>query len=207
MQAKFTLRGLLIGLLLGFLITKNCSNKTETITVPEKVIEYQTITEVEEIPIEVPLEVPKFYKDTKTEKELKAFINAQNDRIKLYEEEVSYMITDFHNSDSINKAKLYEASIKLSQFSQTWEDDESILTVNGIVQGSIKEMTPYLKVKEYKMTIPSKEKNFSISAGIGSDFQATTPVLKAGVGYKNYELDYLKINEVNYGLLSYRIKF
>jgi hypothetical protein len=196
----------IVGFVLCFLLLKNCSNKTESITVPEKVIEYQTKTEIVEIPIEIPLEVPKFYKDTKTEKELKAFVEAQNERIKLYEEEVSYMVTDFHNSDSINKAKLYESSTKLSQFSQTWEDDQSILTVNGIVQGSVKEITPYLKVKEYKTTIPSKEKRFSISAGIGSDFQATTPVLKAGVGYQNYELDYLKINGVSYGTVTYRIK-
>lgn len=197
------------GFVLCFLLMKRC-NRTETITLPEKVTEYVTYEKIKEIPIETPIEVQKWYIDKKTAQELKEVkteLAEREKRIKNYESEYEIILNDFNHSDSVQKAQLFENATKLSQFSETWEDDLSILTVQGIVQGKVKEITPFLKLKERSVVIPLKEKNYRINAGIGADFNATTPVLKIGIGYNKVNIDYLKINSQNYGVVSYEIKF
>lgn len=206
--------GFVIGVLAMAFLYKSCNDKeTKTIIIPEKVLELETKTDIENTPISSanlkPLvkEIPKWYKDTKTEKELKQQLSAQETRIKLYEEEIAHAVDYFAFQDSITKAGLYAECNKLNSFSETWDDSLSILTINGIVQGKLKEMTPYLKLKERKVNLPQKNNLFSVSGGVGGNFTATIPVYTFGMGYKNYEIDYLKINGQDFATAKIRLRF
>jgi hypothetical protein len=204
--------GFVIGVIIMAILYKSCDNK-QTITIPETISDFKTKTEIKNTPISSkdlkPLikEVPKWYKDTKTEKELKQQVAEQQTRLKNYEEKIADAIDYFSYQDSVTKAQLYAECNKLNSFSQTWDDSIKTLTINGIAQGKIKEITPYLKIKERKVIVPVKEKKFSIAGGFGTDFNATMPVYTFGFGYKNYEFDYLKINGQDFGTAKYRIRF
>lgn len=197
---------LILGGVVVFILMRSC--KEEKITIPESVSKFETKTEIQQTPINASktVEVPKWYKDTKKEKELKQELNAYVERVKLYEEEINQAIDYFTFQDSLSKIEIYKKSQQLNEFTQIWEDDLSELTVTGVVQGHIKEITPYLRIKEREISKP-KEKNFSLSGGLGTDFNAQSPVLKVGAGYKNYKFDYLKINNQNFGVISYEIRF
>lgn len=60
-------------------------------------------------------------------------------------------------SDSIKKLQFAKA-IQLNEFSSTFEDDNLLLNINGIVQGEVKEITPNYTVKEKKVEVPVKAK-------------------------------------------------
>jgi hypothetical protein len=81
------------------------------------------------------------------------------------------------------------------------EDKNLIANIKGITTGEVKHIELDYIIK------PERQKNFSLSVGIGSDFNATTPILKAGVGYKNIEVDYMRINNQDFGTVGYRFKF
>jgi hypothetical protein len=197
---------LFIGIVIGALILRNCSSENTTIQTPEIVGKF-TDTIIKHKSIKIPFEVPKWYKDTQSENKLKNDLLEYEKRIKLYEEEVSYIISDFQNSDSLHKLELFKKCNELKNFEKTFEDANIIINTQGVIRGEVKEITNIYKIKSQSIQVPINEKIFSLNAGIGTDFNATTPVLKLGVGYKNYKIDYLKINSQDFGVLSYEIKF
>ena len=70
--------------------------------------------------------------------------------------------------DSIERLNLYLKSIRLNQFSKSFEDDNIKIDINGIVQGEVKEVTPNYTIKERKLEVPvqAKETTFRVLAGI-----------------------------------------
>jgi hypothetical protein len=207
--------GFIIGVIVMAFLYKSCNNKqTQTITIPETISDFETKTDIANTPISskdlkpIIKEVPKWYKDTRTDKELKQQLSEQEKRLKLYEEEISHAIDFFQFQDSLTKAKLYAECNKLNSFSETFEDSLSKLTLKGIVQGKLKEIKPYLLIKKREVNLPLKKNRlFSLSAGIGGNFTSTIPVYTFGVGYKNFEFDFLKIDNQNFGTAKYRIRF
>jgi hypothetical protein len=210
------MKNISIGFIIGVIVMAffyNYCDDNQTITIPEKILDLETKTEIANTSVSssnlkpIIKEVPKWYKDTKTEKELKQQLSDQETRLKNYEEEIAHAVDYFQYQDSVTKAKLYAECNKLNSFSQTWDDSIKTLTINGIAQGKIKEITPYLKIKEQKVIVPVKEKKFSIAGGFGTDFNATMPVYTFGFGYKIYEIDYLKINSQDFGTVKVRFRF
>ncbi len=98
------------------------------------------------------------------------------------------------------KDSVYSQTIEPKMFQWQTQDKNLIANIKGITIGEVKHIELDYIIK------PERQKNFSLSFGIGSDLNATTPILKAGVGYKNIEVDYLRINNVNNIVVGYRFK-
>lgn len=97
-----------------------------------------------------------------------------------------------------DKDSVYFEAIEPKMFQWQTEDDNLIADIKGITTGEVKHIElNYLIKPEPK----AKDKNFSISAGAGVN------VLKAGVGYKAFEVDYLRVNGQDFGAVGYRFKF
>ena len=193
------------GIVIGALFINQCSQKENiTITTPE-IVNKITDTIVKHSSIEIPVEVSKWYKDTKTEKELKIELQERENRIKNYKENYELAIDDFLTADSLLRIEKFKKATELRNFESIKEDDQVIINTKGIVSGEVKEIETYYKIKSQNYTIPIKSKNISLSAGLGADFINNGPVIKIGAGYKNYKFDYLPSQKI--GIISYEIKF
>jgi hypothetical protein len=93
------------------------------------------------------------------------------------------------------KDSVYFESIQPKMFQWQTEDKNLIANIKGITTGEVK----HIEI-DYLIN-PEKNKNWSISAGAGIN------VLKAGIGYKNFEIDYLKVNNQDFASIGYRIRF
>jgi hypothetical protein len=109
--------------------------------------------------------------------------------------------TIFVDLPCTKKDSVYSEAITPKMFQWQTSDDNLIANIKGITTGEVKHIELDYIIK------PEKPKNFSLSVGIGSDLNATTPILKAGVGFKNIEVDYLRINNINNIVVGYRFKF
>lgn len=205
---KNNILSLIIGIVIGFLILRNSSKiETKIITIPEKKgqfynnkIVHETITSIKEI--------PKYLNDKKLETELKLKIKDHEDILLKYNSDINLILEDYLNADSLLKVEKFKNQISLKKFENINEDDDIIIRTTGIVSGEVKEIDTYYTIKKQQILNPVlQEKNRYLNFGIGSDFNATTPVVKIGVGYKNYKIDYYKINNQNFGSISYEIKF
>ena len=196
---------LFIGIVIGAFILKNCSQNEEiTFTTPE-IVNKITDTIVKHSNVEIPIENPKWYKDTKTEKELKLELQERENRLKDYKESYELAIDDFLNADSLLKIEKFKNASELRNFESIKEDEFIILNTKGIVAGEVKEIETFYKIKSQNYTVPIKSKNISLSAGVGADIINNVPVIKIGAGYKNYKFDYLPSQKI--GIISYEIKF
>jgi hypothetical protein len=82
------------------------------------------------------------------ENEIDPKLVAENEKLK----------SDFSKaSDSIKKLQFAKA-IQLNKFSTTFEDDNLLLNIDGIVQGEVKEITPNYTIKEKKIEVQVKPK-------------------------------------------------
>lgn len=115
---------------------------------------------------------------------------------------IMYETETFEVKDSICKDLM-----TLRNFESRFEDDNIIGVVGGTVQGYVKTIDFDYLIKPQPVMEKPNEKKFSLSGGLGSDFNATTPVIKIGVGYKNCEFDYLRINNQQFITATYRIRF
>lgn len=202
---KTNLIYLITGIIIGALLINQCSQKEKiTITTPE-IVNKITDTIIKHSSLEIPVEVPKWYKDTKTEKELKLELQERENRINLYKDSYELAIDDFLTADSLLKIEKFKNATSLKNFESVKEDEKIIINTKGIVSGEVKELETFYKIKSQNYTIPIKSKNFSLSAGLGADFINNAPVIKIGAGYKNYKFDYLPSQKI--GIISYEIKF
>jgi len=60
--------------------------------------------------------------------------------------------------DSLKRIIAYNKSVQLNKFSTTFDDDNLLLNIDGIVQGEIKEITPSYTIKEKKVEVQVKPK-------------------------------------------------
>lgn len=202
---KTNLIYLITGIVLGAFFLNQCSQKENiTISTPE-VVGKITDTIIKHSSIEIPVEVPKWYKDTITAKELKLELAERENRINLYQESYEMVLDDFMFADSLLKIEKFKNATSLKNFESVTEDQNIIINTKGIVSGDVKELETFYKIKSQNYSVPVKSKNFSLSAGIGTDLSAEKPVIKLGAGYKNYKFDYLPNQKI--ALISYEIKF
>jgi hypothetical protein len=194
-----------------FLLLNKCNNVTD-IVIPEKPGSFSPDIQIVHVPIDSIIEVPKWYKDTKTEKQLANELKNKEERIKLYEEEISWMQGEFAYMDSIQKANAYKEATSLKQFNSVFENDTIIINIRGIVRGEVKEIQPYYLIKEQTISIPDNKKiNLLLGAGVGMSTEMNQFTAKVNLSLQNkqqniYTISYQRIGEQNFGLIEYNFK-
>jgi hypothetical protein len=169
---------LITGGLIAFILIRSCENKQPIPTRTGTL----TVTDTIEITKIVNKPVLKtVYKDLIKEVE---------------KEKIIYQNLNVYEKDSVCLEML-----ELKEYKTRLSNNDLTADISVIHQGKIKDVKLDYVIQDKPKT------NFSLSGGLGSDFNATTPVIKIGAGYKNYKIDYLKINNQNFGVISYEIKF
>lgn len=187
-----------------YLLFKKCNNDKIIITTPE-IVNKVNDTIVYHYEVDVYKEVPKWYKDTKSENELKNYALKLEKRLLQYENEREVILNDFSSADSLSKIELFLKTQEIKTFENVHEDEDIIINNKGLVKGEVKEITTFYNIKSRKIEVPIKSKLFSLRGGLGYDIDNLEPVYKIGVGYRNYKIDYLPIQKI--GLFSYEINF
>lgn len=186
------------GWVLLFLVLwfKGCGNsdvEKNSVTIPAitKTLPADTIVKHETI------EIPKWYKDTKTEKKYLKDLTEAEQRIIAYQEEIDNMQSEFMWSDSIKQAELYRLATELKSFESQFEDENLKLTINGIIAGNeVKEITPSYTIKERKIDVPQKQVKFRmlVGGGLGNSLTFDKPLFNANVGFQNAKGNILRFS-------------
>lgn len=110
--------------------------------------------------------------------------NPLNDTLQSENEMLKYMFT---KSDSVNKAYLYNQAIAINAFSTTFEDENLVLNIEGIVRGEVQEITPNYTIKKQSIEVPQKSVVFRALGGVevGNTLQLDKPTFKANLGFQN----------------------
>ncbi len=175
---------LILGGVIVFILMRSC--KQEKITIPAKqgtlkVTDTVTITKIVNKPV-----LKTLYKDLIKEVE---------------KEKIMYETLNVYQKDSVC-SEMFE----LKEYKTRLSNKDLTADISVIHQGKIRDVKLNYLIPEYEVEKP-KQKNFSLSVGLGADFNATTPVLKVEVGYENYKIGVLKINNQNFAVVSYEIRF
>jgi hypothetical protein len=120
-------------------------------------------------------------------------------KVNVWQKQKDSLQTIFVDLPCAEKDSVYSKTIEPKMFQWQTQDKNIIANIKGITTGKVKHIELDYIIK------PEKPKNFSLSVGIGSDFNATTPILKAGVRYKKIRVDYMRINNQNYGTVGFEI--
>ena len=94
-----------------YFLFKRCNNDKIIVKTPE-IINKVTDTVVYHYEVDVYKEVPKWYKDTKSEKELKNYALELEKRLLQYENEREVILNDFSSADSLSKIEMFAAKPK-----------------------------------------------------------------------------------------------
>lgn len=195
---------LIIGIGIGIIATRECSKKTYSeVEIPAKEGFLKSKDSIIYVPIETPVEVPKWYKDVAKEKDLLQTIEALKIDTAHYKAEFEFALADYQYSDSVAKAEKFKNAIKPKQFNQSYNDSLIRIEALGVVNGEIRDMQLLYLIKEKKVKTPIKKSLYSFAGGVGTgaDLQ---PIYKVGVGYHNFEIDYTTNRNI---FIGYRIKF
>ncbi len=171
------------------LFFRGCGNSanpvdTDKVIIPAVTKSLPTDTGIENIPIEV----PKWYRDKTTENKYLKDLSEAEQRILAYQEEIDNMQSEFMWSDSIKKAELYRLATELKSFESQFEDENLKLTINGIIAGNeVKEITPNYTIKERRIDVPIKQVKFRmlVGGGLGNSITFDKPLFNANVGFQN----------------------
>ena len=166
---------------------------TTKVTIPAitKTLPVDTIVKHETI------KIPKWYKDTKTEKKYLKDLTEAEQRIIAYQEEIDNMQSEFMWSDSIKQAELYRLATELKSFESNFEDENLKLTINGIIGGNqVKEMTPTYTIKAKKIDVPQKQVKFRmlVGGGLGNSLTFDKPLFNGNVGFQNAKGNVLRFS-------------
>ena len=147
----------------------------------------------------IPIEVPKWYRDRKTENKYLKDLSEAEERIIAYQEEIDNMQSEFMWSDSIKQAELYRLATELKNFESNFEDENLKLKINGIIGGNeVKEITPTytIKEKQVKTEIKQKEVKFRmlVGGGLGNSLTFDKPLFNANVGFQNAKGNVLRFS-------------
>ena len=173
--------------------TNVSQNNNQVVTVPAVT---NTLPTTSDIKYET-IEIPKWYRDRKTEQKYLKDISEAEEKIIAFQEEIDNMQTEFMWSDSIKQAELYRLATELKRFETELEDEYLKLKISGIIGGNeIKEITPTYTIKKREIEVPKKETNFRMLAGVGLGNTLTfdKPIFNANVGFQNK-----KGNIINFG--------
>lgn len=173
--------------------TNVSQNNNQVVTVPAVT---NTLPTTSDIKYET-IEIPKWYRDRKTEQKYLKDISEAEEKIIAFQEEIDNMQTEFMWSDSIKQAELYRLATELKRFETELEDEYLKLKISGIIGGNeIKEITPTYTIKKREIEVPKKETKFRMLAGVGLGNTLTfdKPIFNANVGFQNK-----KGNIINFG--------
>lgn len=190
---------LYLGWILFFacLFFRSCSGTstpgTTSVTIPAitKTLPADTILKHETI------KIPKWYKDTKTEKKYLKDLTEAEQRIIAYQEEIDNMQSEFQWSDSIKQAEMFRLATELKKFESNFEDENLKLTINGIIGGNqVKEMTPTYTIKAKKIDVPQKQVKFRmlVGGGLGNSLTFDKPLFNGNVGFQNAKGNILRFS-------------
>lgn len=168
---------------------------TTKVTIPAitKTLPTATAPEIKHIPIEV----PKWYRDRKTENKYLKDISEAEEKIIAYEEEIDNMQSEFMWSDSIKQAELYRLATELKNFESNFEDENLKLKINGIIGGNeVKEITPTYTIKSKKVNVPQKQVKFRmlVGGGLGNSLTFDKPLFNANIGFQNAKGNILRFS-------------
>ena len=143
------------------------------------------------------IKIPKWYKDTKTEKKYLKDLTEAEQRIIAYQEEIDNMQSEFMWSDSIKQAEMFRLATELKNFESNFEDENLKLTINGIIAGNeVKEITPTYTIKAKKIDVPQKQVKFRmlVGGGLGNSLTFDKPLFNANVGFQNAKGNILRFS-------------
>lgn len=184
-----------LAILLWFNGCKGSGGQVESkqkVVVPAVTKTIKTATKIKNVPIEI----PKWYRDTKTEKKYLKDISEMEEKIIAYQEEIDNMQTEFMWGDSIKQAELYRLATELKSFETELEDEYLKLKINGIIAGNeVKEITPTYTIKKREIEVTKKETKFRMlgGVGIGNTLMFNKPIFNANVGFQNKKGNILTI--------------
>lgn len=196
---KFKKSFLYLGWLLFFLCLwfKGCSdgqklsNNEVVIKEVTKTLPADTVVKHEII------KIPKWYKDTKTEKKYLKDLTEAEQRIIAYQEEIDNMQSEFMWSDSIKQAEMFRLATELKNFESNFEDENLKLTINGIIGGNkVKEITPTYTIKPKKIDVSEKQVKFRmlVGGGLGNSLTFDKPLFNGNVGFQNAKGNVLRFS-------------
>ena len=149
-------------LLIIFISFHGCSNDGDEVEIIEV-----TVPEVKgTFKAQKPTNTPIGQKTAKgktiyIENEIDPQLLAENEKLK----------QDFAKAnDSIKKLQFAKA-IQINKFSSTFEDENLLLNINGIVQGEVKEITPNYTIKEKKIEVHIKPKQTFLRVLVGGELE------------------------------------
>ena len=159
----------------------------------------------------IPIEVPKWYRDRKTENKYLKDLSEAEERIIAYQEEIDNMQSEFMWSDSIKQAELYRLATELKNFESNFEDENLKLKINGIIGGNeVKEITPTYTIKSKKIDVLQKQVIFRmlVGGGLGINKELNQGTWKVNTGFQNkkgniIEATFQKIGDQEYYLIGY----
>ena len=116
---------------------------------------------------------------------LNEILLSENERLKL----------DFEKANVSIKKLLYDNAISINKFSTTFEDENLLLNIDGIVRGEVQEVTPNYTIKKQTISVPVKQTIFRLLGGVeaGNTMQLDQLSFKANVGFQNKSGDVLNI--------------
>jgi len=119
-------------------------------------------------------------------------------KVNVLQKQKDSLKTIFVDLPCAKKDSVYFKAIEPKFFKWETEDSNLIAKIHGITTGEVEHIEMNYLIKPYP---DPKDKNFSISAGAGLN------VIKAGIGYKGIEIDYLRVNNQNFATVGYRLNF
>jgi hypothetical protein len=207
MIEAFKWLGWVLFIIVLFLKCDKSEPSTITVKIPEETVILKTDTLIQHKTVEV----AKWYKDNENEIKLKKDVAQLYERLKLYEEEFTWMQDEFANEDSVGKAKLYKLATELKEFNENWEDDKYKLNLKGFVSANtIREITPTITRKEFEFTtaVPQVKFRLLLGGGAGISKELNQGLIKANLGFQNKKgnvalASYMQLNKTGYILGEY----
>lgn len=154
-----------------------CETKVVTVTIPAK--------QGELVP-QKPSHVEVVF-DKKTPKSNNNHLKIKIDEL---DKENKKMQEDFaKEKDSLKRIIMYNEAIKINKFETTFEDDNLLLNIDGLVRGEVQSISPSYIIKEQKIKtqVPIPIVKFRLLAGVevGNNLIFTKPLFGANIGFQN----------------------
>lgn len=116
----------------------------------------------------------------------KSEIDYLNKRIQEYQDENNDILDDFNKeTDSLKKLLLFKNVIALKSFTSVFEDEHINISINGIVAGEVKEITPKYTIKPIDIPMPKSKLSFLYGGGISGTKNIDNFSVNAGIGLQN----------------------
>lgn len=123
---------------------------------------------------------------------------------KFYQEQIDKLLAEnqklvelFMAQSTEGKDSIYKESIKLNEFSQTFDDDKVKIDVSGIAQGKVKTIKADYFIKPQKIDVEVKQKQRIFALKLGGEY-GNSLELNKGVFKGNIEFENKKGNSFSY---------